>query len=303
MKKTILTTLVLLCTVTTHAQLKVMADGKVGISTNSASSKLSIGGTGSSTYDLYVGGKAKIANELHANIISFTDPLHGIAHNIVYNPEVLSSINRVNTFVFSVSSFPHPLLDVSEGINIESEQANDSIDDQTRLETIRLAISSSDLNNAFPGLAFGTTPFSDRYEIDQSQLIALLFMAVKELSQKVDSLEDTRSYPQQRSSMIRESANNASAILKPTYVGATLYQNTPNPFNERTEIRFSLPDDMQNANICIFDMSGKMLKQIPVTSSMQSVTINGYELAAGMYLYSLVVGGQEVDTKRMVLSK
>ena len=302
MKKRILTTLVLLCMVTTHAQLKVMADGKVGISTNSASSKLSIGGTGSSTYDLYVDGKAKIANELHANVISFTDPLQGIAHNIVYNPEVLRSINRVNTFIFSVSSFPHPLLDVSDEINIESEQANDSIDDQTRLETIRLAISSSDLNNAFPGLAFGTT-LSDRYEIDQTQLIALLFMAVKELSQKVDSLEDTRINPQQRSSMIRESANSPSAILKPTYVGATLYQNTPNPFTERTEIRFSLPDDMQNANICIFDMSGKMLKQIPVTSSMQSITINGYELAAGMYLYSLVVGGQEVDTKRMILSK
>lgn len=302
MKKTILTTLVLLCTVTTHAQLKVMADGKVGISTNSASSKLSIGGTGSSTYDLYVDGKAKITNELHANIISFTDPLHGIAHNIVYNPEVLRSINRVNTFVYTVPSFPHPLLDVSDEINIESEQANDSIDDQTRSETIRLAISSSDLNDAFPGLAFGAI-LSDRYEIDQSQLIALLFMAVKELSQKVDSLEDTRSYIQQRSSMIRESANNASAVLKPTYVGATLYQNTPNPFNERTEIRFSLPDNTQNANICIFDMSGKMLRQIPVTSSMQSITINGYELAAGMYLYSLVVGGQEIDTKRMILSK
>lgn len=302
MKKTILTTLVLLCTVTTHAQLKVMADGKVGISTNSASSKLSIGGTGSSTYDLYVDGKAKITNDLHANIISFTDPLHGIAHNIVYNPEVLRSINRINTFVYTVPSFPHPLLDVSDEINIESEQANDSIDDQTRSETIRLAISSSDLNDAFPGLAFGEI-LSDRYEIDQSQLIALLFMAVKELSQKVDSLEDTRSYIQQRSSMIRDNTNNANAILKPTYVGATLYQNTPNPFTERTEIRFSLPDDTQNANICVFDMSGKMLKQIPINANMQSVTINGYELAAGMYLYSLVVGGQEIDTKRMILSK
>ena len=84
---------------------------------------------------------------------------------------------------------------------------------------------------------------------------------------------------------------------------AKLYQNTPNPFTERTEIRFTLPDDAQNAYIYIFDMQGKMLRQIPVDASMQSVTINGYELSAGIYLYSLAVNGQEIDTKRMILSK
>ncbi|MBR6187386.1 MAG: T9SS type A sorting domain-containing protein, partial [Prevotella sp.] len=84
---------------------------------------------------------------------------------------------------------------------------------------------------------------------------------------------------------------------------ATLYQNAPNPFTAQTEIRFSLPDDAPQAYIYVFDMTGKMQKQIPVNPSQQSVTINGYELSAGIYLYSLVVGGQEIDTKRMILSK
>ena len=88
--------------------------------------------------------------------------------------------------------------------------------------------------------------------------------------------------------------------IEPT---ATLYQNTPNPFTERTTIRFTLPDDVQNAYIYVFDMQGKMLKQIPIDTSMQSVTINGYELQAGMYIYSLVVNNKEIDTKRMILSK
>jgi len=82
-----------------------------------------------------------------------------------------------------------------------------------------------------------------------------------------------------------------------------LYQNTPNPFTAQTEIRFSLPTDAPQAFIYIFDMNGRMQKQIPVDPSQQSVTINGYELSAGIYLYSLVVGGQEIDTKRMILSK
>jgi hypothetical protein len=38
-----------------------------------------------------------------------------------------------------------------------------------------------------------------------------------------------------------------------------LYQNTPNPFKEQTVIRFSLADDAQDAAICIFDMTGKIL--------------------------------------------
>ena len=84
---------------------------------------------------------------------------------------------------------------------------------------------------------------------------------------------------------------------------ATLAQNTPNPFSERTTIRFTLSENAQNAFIYIFDMSGKMQKQIPVDSSMESVIIEGYELRAGMYIYSLVIGGKEIDTKRMILSK
>lgn len=35
----------------------------------------------------------------------------------------------------------------------------------------------------------------------------------------------------------------------------------------------------------------------------QTVAINGNSLAAGMYLYSLVIDGKEVDTKRMILTK
>ena len=84
---------------------------------------------------------------------------------------------------------------------------------------------------------------------------------------------------------------------------ASLAQNTPNPFTERTTIRFTLPENTRNAYIYIFDMSGKMQKQIPIDSSMQSVTIEGYELSAGMYIYSLVIGGKEVKTRRMILSK
>ena len=82
-----------------------------------------------------------------------------------------------------------------------------------------------------------------------------------------------------------------------------LYQNTPNPFKEQTTIRFRLAENGTNAAICIFDMSGKMLKKLPVSQGMTSVTVNGWELGEGLYLYSLVVNGSEIDTKRMIITK
>ena len=46
-----------------------------------------------------------------------------------------------------------------------------------------------------------------------------------------------------------------------------------------------------------------MLKKMPVSSGMESVSIGGYELGEGMFLYSLIVNGQEIDTKKMIITK
>lgn len=132
--------------------------------------------------------------------------------------------------------------------------------------------------------------------VNYAELVPVLIRSIQVLKQEVDELKgvdgSARMAPQ-------------SSGVNPTIATSKnkLFQNTPNPFKEETVIRFQLADDACDAAICIFDMSGKMLKQMSVDSSMQSVTIGGNELSAGMYLYSLVVNGNEIDTKRMILSK
>ena len=83
---------------------------------------------------------------------------------------------------------------------------------------------------------------------------------------------------------------------------AMLYQNNPNPFSEKTEIKFYVPENSSNAFICIYDMTGSELMKLNVTKGHSSVTISGSQLKAGMYLYSLIVDGKEIDTKRMILT-
>lgn len=133
--------------------------------------------------------------------------------------------------------------------------------------------------------------------INYMELVPVLIRAIQELKQQVDELQGT------------EVAKGASAKSSTTDVRNTtakkniLYQNTPNPAKEQTIIRYQLADNAKDAAICIFDMQGKLVKKLPVSSVNDSVTINGYELGQGMFLYSLVVNNQEVDTKKMIITK
>ena len=161
-------------------------------------------------------------------------------------------------------------------------------------------VSAQDLKELYPDLVHEG---EDGYlSVNYVEMVPLLLRSMQELMARVQELEG-KDGDGVRTARSEASALQTTDIAKSVARNAMLYQNTPNPFTAQTEIRFSLPDNAPASYIYIFDMTGKMQKQIPVDPSQQSVTINGYELSAGIYLYSLVVGGQEIDTKRMILSK
>lgn len=156
-------------------------------------------------------------------------------------------------------------------------------------------LSAQELQTLYPDLV---REGQDGYlGINYVELVPILIRSIQELNQKI---EDLQGLPQVE---LKKAVAASSGMSKERFAGAALYQNTPNPFTAQTDIRFRLPDDAVNAYIYIFDMQGKMLKQIPVSSAQDKVTVDGYELTAGIYLYSLVINGQEIDTKRMILSK
>ena len=139
--------------------------------------------------------------------------------------------------------------------------------------------------------------------VNYLEIVPILIRSIQELKSELDQLKGKEEIAKARAATFDDEETTSVGDATTIPAMATLAQNTPNPFSERTTIRFTLPENAQNAYIYVFDMSGKMKKQIPVTPDMQSITIEGYELRAGMYIYSLVVGGQEVQTRRMILSK
>jgi len=82
-----------------------------------------------------------------------------------------------------------------------------------------------------------------------------------------------------------------------------LYQNNPNPFDEDTEIRFYIPAKSSTAMLYFYNMQGNQIKSIYLDQrGAGKETIHGSDLQPGMYMYTLIVEGQEIDTKRMILT-
>jgi hypothetical protein len=87
-------------------------------------------------------------------------------------------------------------------------------------------------------------------------------------------------------------------------VGAVLYQNTPNPFTSNTEISCDIPAINHSAFIYVYNLQGVELMSFPIVQTgFSTVTIYASALPAGMYLYTLVIDNQIIDTKRMILTK
>lgn len=83
-----------------------------------------------------------------------------------------------------------------------------------------------------------------------------------------------------------------------------LSQNFPNPFHEDTQIGYYLPAGTSGAQLDIFTLDGKLVESMALTQTgAGQVTIKAGRLPAGTYLYSLVLGKEVLDTKRMVLTR
>ena len=84
-----------------------------------------------------------------------------------------------------------------------------------------------------------------------------------------------------------------------------LEQNYPNPFNPSTKIEFSLPEDVNNVTLTIYNALGQRVAEL-VNSKMEagkySYLWNAGNVATGMYIYELRTD-KFVSVKKMMLLK
>jgi hypothetical protein len=83
---------------------------------------------------------------------------------------------------------------------------------------------------------------------------------------------------------------------------AYLSQNTPNPANGSTLIKYSLPGGTARAAITVYSTAGSAVEYIPlnVNEKNGTVTLSTSEYASGIYLYTLTANGIILDSKKII---
>lgn len=132
--------------------------------------------------------------------------------------------------------------------------------------------------------------------VDYIGFIPLLVDAVNTLSEEVKQQREIIASLTSRQQ--KKSADGSLGILEPS-----LSQNRPNPFTASSTIECTLPETVADANLYVYDLQGKQLMKLPIIDrGHTSITVDGRKLGAGMYIYSLVADGQEIDSKRMIVN-
>ena len=84
-------------------------------------------------------------------------------------------------------------------------------------------------------------------------------------------------------------------------------ENYPNPFITVTSIRFSLPSNLDNQSIEIFNVKGKKIKsfncrnQTPIIWDGKDEFQN--QVSSGVYFYQIKAGDHVLKTNKMLLIK
>lgn len=125
--------------------------------------------------------------------------------------------------------------------------------------------------------------------IQQQQILALT-MQIKEL----EAMMAANQQPME-DGMVRITANTGSAQ-------PLLGQNIPNPFESNTIIPFRIPKNCADASILFTEIStGRIVRVIPVSCGETQLSIDAGMLSSGTYSYSLIVDGELVATRQMVI--
>lgn len=132
--------------------------------------------------------------------------------------------------------------------------------------------------------------------INYQALIPVLIEGFKEQQRTIELLQN-------QIAELKSENRRAFGIGEQEISNNVLYQNVPNPTNSSTNIDCNLDSHVSKAVIAVYDLNGLQLKEYPVNhQGKNTITIEANEFKPGIYMYSLLVEGKLIDTKRMIVT-
>lgn len=165
---------------------------------------------------------------------------------------------------------------------------------------------AQELKEVFPELV--TEDSSGFLYVDYIGLIPVIVEALKEQQETIEDLRTEVYYLRNTASFTQKSHGAESSTFEPSKAfnetECKLEQNIPNPFSNSTTIKFYIPEKINSAYLCFFDMQGKQLNKIALHQRGHgSENISNSSLTPGLYFYALIADGKEIDVKRMLATE
>ena len=229
--------------------------------------------------------------------------LNGVSYDFDYTPKIekLQEEYLKNNNSYLVPEIDVPLTeedgkDEKEKIERDNTQDTNTI---SQIET-KMGFIAQDLQKIFPDLV--KEDDMGFLAIDYIGLIPVIVEAMKEQQTQIEKQQEQI---KQLVKLIDIKSINEKAFEENGIESIPiLLQNTPNPFNQATEIGYYIPETVNSANIYIYDINGFQEKNISISERGKgATTLQAAALRAGIYFYTLICDGEPVDTKQMILTR
>lgn len=325
MKKSLITIVLLFVFVLSYGQIKMHPSGQVSIQTTNTTDGVQIAPSGQTNFKPNLTGSFDILNHTiaQAQLVKIWNvTLEGVNPNtqfyvtglgnayahghytISYNggggvtkgsypiENASKLLSNLNGYYYDDNEFEGFKPDFIDNPNIQPEAIEGLMKD---LEINKaLGLSSDDLETVLPE-AVRHDP-DGRVYINYSAIVPVLVEAFKEQQQTIEAL-------QQELAELKNGEKGLYGIDAHEITRDALFQNVPNPTNSSTTIDCYLDSNVAKAIIAVYDLNGLQLKEYPVYNQGKStITIRANDFKPGMYMYSLLVDGKLIDTKRMVIT-
>ncbi len=161
--------------------------------------------------------------------------------------------------------------------------------------TNNLGFIAQEVRNVFPELVIENMA-TGYLALNYDGFSAVLVEAIKEQQRTIESL-------QKEIAELKGGTKGPLGIETQESHKSLLFQNIPNPTNSTTTIECYLDAHASKAMITVYDLNGLQLKDYPVNHQGKNIiTVEANEFKPGIYLYSLLVDENLIDTKRMVIT-
>lgn len=232
---------------------------------------------GTLNYAAYYNGNVMVyGNSYASSDMNLKENIHPI-------DRPLERVLRLNGIVFD---FKKDSLDYPE----------ESMEFMESCRTNNLGFIAQEVQNVLPELVIEDIA-SGTLALNYNGFSAILVEAIKEQQETIESLK------REVEELKRGTRNFIDETDVENNSGNFLFQNCPNPTNSSTTIESYVDANAKEACIVICNLNGLQLKEYSINQCGKNIiTINAKEFEPGIYLYSLLVDGRLIDTKRMVIT-